>query len=608
MFAFVDGLNNTYLTKATRSHVMTNAYREKKKLQAKKSCKSSKILAPKTWTFEIHSMSSATAALSQTTSSNASTPELTFSASGSPLSETLPDFTCSDGEFLAGLSGHSSLQPRTIIPAGMIDHFSTLPVPRTPIVDEFVAAYLGPPYDYGMGRRPSMAFKYRRARFKASLNDECSFYAMLSWLGRRAQLTGDWSTLLHSIQFKGKCINIMTQRLMGHQFEGKDVDEGMMYGALDLSNAELRNGDVAASKVHWQGLRDMVVAKGGLYNLIHHVPLIYSLCWNYMALGLDQGIEWDYMPPVCTPSRISSPELDTQICTSELLSFISRLQDPSTQTYLTHPTILSALSSRTLLHAALCTTNGRLCHVMRDEDLDTKYNDNAGRSEFDLALSAGRRCDGYTVEAPPHTYVLRNMQSPRPAILVFILFILLSIKDRAKQEGAGEEYILVATLQHLFLAMERALQEIDFDWYPYDLETVLTYLIRGIDLTDVACPCLAGQCLLCRGGMYERRPEKGALFEGERFPDWETVFKVSRVMGGMRRLRGETKKELEAEMRGLFFASHVGSGRRYCVLSGGEDGVGDGVGSGSGYRIEDKESGLRELRERICVELESRKS
>ncbi len=85
-----------------------------------------------------------------------------------------------------------------------------------------------------------MAFKYRRARFKASLNDECSFYAMLSWLGRRAQLTGDWSTLLHSIQFKGKCINIMTQRLMGHQFEGKDVDEGMMYGALDLSNAEVR--------------------------------------------------------------------------------------------------------------------------------------------------------------------------------------------------------------------------------------------------------------------------------------------------------------------------------------------------------------------------------
>jgi hypothetical protein len=140
-----------------------------------------------------------------------------------------------------------------------------------------------------------MAFNYRRARFRASLNDECSFYAMLSWLGRRAQLTGDWKTMLHSIQFKGKCLRIMTERLQKHELEGQDVDEGMMYGALDLSNGEvvcflvvdgsiaycsqLRNGNPSAAKVHWQGLRDMVVAKGGLCNLIHQVPLIYSVLW-----------------------------------------------------------------------------------------------------------------------------------------------------------------------------------------------------------------------------------------------------------------------------------------------------------------------------------------
>ncbi|KUJ10529.1 uncharacterized protein LY89DRAFT_787540 [Mollisia scopiformis] len=595
-FAFVDGLNNTYSTRATRSHVMTNAYREKKKLLANNKGKRNKTLVPKTWTFEVHSNGPPTVPLNPMAVSDASTPELTFSASGSPLSETFSDFTCSDEELLAGISSHSSFQPRTIIPAGLVDHFATLPVARTPIIDEFVAAYLGPPYDYGLGKRPSMAFNYRRARFRASLNDECSFYAMLSWLGRRAQLTGDWTTMLHSMRFKGKCMNIIAGRLRDHQLEGKDVDEGMMYGALDLSNGELRNGNVAAAKVHWQGLRDMVIAKGGLGNLIHHVPLIYSIVWNYMALGFDQDITWDYMPPICAADRIDTH--DTQICAEELIAFISRLQEPSTHQYLTQPTIVSALSSKTLLHAALCSTNGRLCLAMRNDD--AKYCDNLRGSEFDLALCAGRRRNAQ--EIPPHTYVLRNMQSPRPAILVFILFILLSIKDKA---AGPNEHLLVPTLSHLFLAMEKALHEIDFDWYPYDLETVLTYLIRGIDLFRVSCPCLTGPCLLCGGGVYKGQPKKGSLFEGERFPDWPIVFAVARVMGGMRKLQRGTRRKLEAVMRELFFAGDPGSGARSCVLGCDESGVPNELGNGDGDTV--YPTALGSLKETICLELGVRK-
>jgi hypothetical protein len=139
MFAFVDGLNNTYSTKATRSHVMTNAYREKKKFQAKSKARSNKTLVPKTWTFEVHS-SPPPVQLKSVPGSDVSTPELTYSLSASPLSETYPDFNYTEEEMLAELSSHPSFQPRTIIGAGLIDHFSTLPVPRTPIIDEFVAA------------------------------------------------------------------------------------------------------------------------------------------------------------------------------------------------------------------------------------------------------------------------------------------------------------------------------------------------------------------------------------------------------------------------------------------------------------------------------------
>lgn len=45
--------------------------------------------------------------------------------------------------------------------------------------------------------------------------------------------------MLHSMQFKGNCLTIMTGRLQSHELEERDVDEGMLYGALDLSNGEV---------------------------------------------------------------------------------------------------------------------------------------------------------------------------------------------------------------------------------------------------------------------------------------------------------------------------------------------------------------------------------
>lgn len=313
-----------------------------------------------------------------------------------------------------------------------------------------------------------------------------------------------------------------------------------------------------------------------------------------MALGFDQGINWDYIPLILTPNNITS---DAQICSSELLTFISRLQEPSTQTYLTHPIILSALSSRTLLHAALCTTNGHICRSMLN--FNNNHIDSPRGSEFDLALCAGRKRDA--IEIPLHTYVLRNMQSPRPAILVFILVILLAIKDKAC--SSANEDLLEPTLSHLFLAMGKALYEIDFDWYPYDLETVLTYLIRGVDLFRVSCPGVKDgkgePCLLCKNGVFDGRPEKGSLFEGERFPDWGIVFRVARVVGGMRMLEKETRKMLEGAMRDLFFAGDEGSGR-ICVLGCGDIGQKQGAES---VAVQVEVMALREVKEKVCLEL-----
>jgi hypothetical protein len=118
MFAFVDGLSNSYQSTTIRSHVMTNAYQAKKRLRG---CLEDKPAKPITWTLEL------------------------VSSPGTPTAHSPPDVVPHSQEIDLDLanywvSNHPSMQPRTILGAGRIDHFSTLPIPRTELIDEFVAA------------------------------------------------------------------------------------------------------------------------------------------------------------------------------------------------------------------------------------------------------------------------------------------------------------------------------------------------------------------------------------------------------------------------------------------------------------------------------------
>jgi hypothetical protein len=119
MFAFVDGLSSSYQSKAIRSHVMTNAY------NAKKNRRRVPERETTTWTLELVT--------------RPSTPR--FSPSPNAISDaSAPETNHNDIWTL----NHPSMQPRTILGAGLIDHFSTLPVPRTEVIDEFVAACSSP--------------------------------------------------------------------------------------------------------------------------------------------------------------------------------------------------------------------------------------------------------------------------------------------------------------------------------------------------------------------------------------------------------------------------------------------------------------------------------
>lgn len=254
-----------------------------------------------------------------------------------------------------------------------------------------------------------------------------------------------------------------------------------------------------------------------------------------MALGLDQGVQWHYIPPVITDNQ-TFRDVDDYICANELVSFLSRLQDPGVQEYLAHPRILSALRPGTLLHVALCATNGRSCNkskrlkgsILREPGIDLQ------------GISSPPRGD-ITKGDPPIAKELRKMQSPRPAMIVFILCILLEIKDKTSDMLAP---CLTPTLNHFFVAIERALYENDSARHPYDLENVLMLFIRGIELNTVPCSASLGLCLWHGFGPLCSK----------RFPSWPLLFSVMRIMGGWRSLSSDTRKMLELNVQNIVVA------------------------------------------------------
>ncbi|KAE9365606.1 hypothetical protein N431DRAFT_488718 [Stipitochalara longipes BDJ] len=536
MFTFVDGLSNSYQSTTIRSHVMTNAYQAKKRLQGNLEGKPSK---PTTWMLELVPSPGASGTLSS--------PD---SVSGSLAIEVdLAD---------DWVSNHPSTQPRTILGAGRIDHFSTLPIPRTELIDEFVAAYLGPGVDYGLGKRRDTAYNYRFHRFKAALSDECSFYAILMWSNRLALLTGNQRTACNALHFKTRCLQIMGERLSMNCSRGTEVDIGTMYGALDLSNEAVRNGETEISQRHWQGLREMVVSKGGLCNIIHNVPLIYSILWHYMALALDQEVQWDYIPPMCTRIRVGR-EVDELICAEELMSFITRLQQPENTTFLNHCTIASSLHSGTILHAILCGATSSKC---------SKYFP-APDSPISSIGERSPSPDGHSLPQQ-----LRRMQAPRLPIFVFMLAMLMDIKSRTNHCLDGQ----LVTLVDFFAVLERAMYDNHFDEYPHGLENVLMVFIRGFDISLVPCSEL-GKCILHRE------------LAQERFPRWPLIFSVMRVMGALRRLNPVTRKRLEIKLRDILVAPG-------CDFTFGKD-PSERRGEFTGII----DSGLGDLKEEICGQL-----
>jgi len=237
-----------------------------------------------------------------------------------------------------------------------------------------------------------------------------------------------------------------------------------------------------------------------------------------MALALDQGVQWDYLPPICTRIKLSQ-DIDKLICTEELMSFITRLQQHDNVAFLNHPNIASSLHSGTILHFVLCGATCRSCS-----------------KEFPIKGSHISSIEGHSQfpNAPSLPQQLRRMQAPRLPIFVFMLTMLMDIKSRTEGCLIGQS----VTLAEFFAVLETAMYDNHFDQYPHGLENVLMVIIHGFDVSLVPCSD-PGVCTL-----------HGELAQ-ERFPRWPLVFSVMKVMGAVRRLSAATRKRLETVLRGM---------------------------------------------------------
>lgn len=224
-------------------------------------------------------------------------------------------------------------------------------------------------------------------------------------------------------------------------------------------------------------------------------------------------------------------EVDDLLCAEELICFIGHLEQPDTFTFLDQKAIRARFSTGSLLHRALFAKD---CYRCEDASChERKYpctkSEIQGFSQVEPDSLAPTQLPKAWSSLPNRLY---RVQSTRLPILVFILTMLLDLKERSE----GLAHVISPTLLHFFQALERAMYDNGFHQSPKTLENILSLLIRGFDIGEVSCSATTELCLLHQD------------FATERFPQWPFVFSVMRTMGAVRRLSRETKQVLELQL------------------------------------------------------------
>jgi hypothetical protein len=188
------------------------------------------------------------------------------------------------------------LNPQTILGAGRVDPFESLPVKSdfstNALVDHYVRAL-----SYMVFRMATrMDFNPIKDTFKLAVQDPVSFHAILTYASSHIACLHGMQNTKQVITHKGETLQLLPKKLDPAIMDNRD---GTIMAVQQLCSVEERWGRKDIAKTHWKGLKQLVDSRGGLAE-IRRTTLRLETLIDFTDLATDAN-----QPPDLSPNSIS---------------------------------------------------------------------------------------------------------------------------------------------------------------------------------------------------------------------------------------------------------------------------------------------------------------
>jgi hypothetical protein len=194
------------------------------------------------------------------------------------------------------------LNPQTLLGAGRIDPFDSLP-----IKSDFSTNALIDHYVFGLSYMVfhmviRLDFNPIKETFKLAVQDPVSFNAILTYASSHVACLHGMQNTEQVIKHKGETLALLTQKLNPATMDNSD---GVIMAVQQLTSVEERWGRSDIAKTHWKGLKQLVDSRGGLAAIRKKTPRLEILI-DFTDLSTNANQPHD-LPPQSTPILCALP-------------------------------------------------------------------------------------------------------------------------------------------------------------------------------------------------------------------------------------------------------------------------------------------------------------
>jgi len=199
------------------------------------------------------------------------------------------------------------LDPQTLLGAGRVDPFESLPVKSNfstnALVDHYVCTL-----SYMVFRMATRTdFNPIKETFKLAVQDPVSFHAILTYASSHVACLHGMQSTEQVIEHKGKTLQLLTKKLDPAQMDNSD---GTIMAVQQLTSIEEHWGRADIAKTHWKGLKQLVDSRGGLAEIRKSALRLETLI-DFTDLATNANQPPDPTPPASSIiSSLPPPRLN----------------------------------------------------------------------------------------------------------------------------------------------------------------------------------------------------------------------------------------------------------------------------------------------------------